>query len=162
MSNKRVSERVKYERHSACLLASAYTEQFVLDNQTACKHGVVHIAEEPTMENTQIKVYVGRRSMSAGDDMNVPNMKTFYLPDTLEAFAAKLHKLLPFDTWTCYLGYYYESVSGEEDGILVAGKKNSSILILAAEGSDSGVCNIVKHAANWQDLIKEHPYLYCE
>ena len=120
------------------------------------------IAEIIKMENERIKVYVGRRSMCAGDDMNVPNMKTFFLPDTLDAFAAKLHKLLPFDTWTCYLGHPAQNVADEEDGILVGSRRGSGILIMAVEPGDAGACNIVKYAANWQDLIKEHPYLYCE
>lgn len=118
------------------------------------------------MENERIKVYVGRRSMCAGDDMNAPNMKSFYLPDSLDEFAAKLNKILPFDQWTCYLGYPIKNITGEEDGIIVGGRKDSSILISAVDGSDTGACNekytIVKHAENWHDLIKANPYLFCE
>ncbi len=47
------------------------------------------------MENEGIKVYVGRRSMCAGDDMNAPNMRSFYLPDSLEELVAKLNTMLP-------------------------------------------------------------------
>ena len=36
------------------------------------------------MENKQVKVYLGRRSVCAADDVNCPNPATFYLPDTIE------------------------------------------------------------------------------
>lgn len=75
------------------------------------------------MDNERIKVYVGRRSMCAGDDMKAPNMKSFYLPDNLDEFAAKLDRILPFDGWTCYSGYAIKNVKGEEDGIVVGGEK---------------------------------------
>ncbi|WP_373731934.1 hypothetical protein [Bacteroides heparinolyticus] len=118
------------------------------------------------MENEKIKVYVGRRSMCAGDDMNVPNMKCLYLPDSLEKLAADLNKILPFDKWTCYLGYPVKNITGEEDGIIVAGKKDNRALISTVDGSDTDACNEkninVKYDENWHDIIKENPYLFCE
>lgn len=114
------------------------------------------------MENEQTKVYVGRRSMCAGDDMNVPNMRHFHLPDGLDEFAAKLDSVLPFDQWTCYLGYPMERVSGEEDGIMVVGRRDDLALISAESDARDGKCTIVRHAENWHDLVKAHPYLFCE
>ncbi|WP_373720999.1 hypothetical protein [Bacteroides heparinolyticus] len=118
------------------------------------------------MENEKIKVYVGRRSMCAGDDMNVPNMKHFYLPDSLEKLVENLNRILPFDKWTCYLGYPIKNITGEEDGIIVVGKKDSHILIEAVDSGDTDACSKkhinMKYAENWYDLIKANPYLFCE
>lgn len=111
----------------------------------------------------QIKVYVGRRSMCAGDDMNAPNMKSFRLPDSLEAFAAALDRILPFDRWTCYLGYPVQNVSGEEDGVMVSGRQDSRILLSVADGRDtSDRLTILAHAENWHALVQANPYLFCE
>ncbi len=118
------------------------------------------------MENERIKVYVGRRSMCAGDDMNAPNMKYFYLPDSLEELAATLSRLLPFDKWTCYLGHPISNIEGEEDGIIVGSEKDSPILISTVDSDDTNACREdhikIKYAENWHDLIKTNPYLFCE
>lgn len=115
------------------------------------------------MENQKIKVYVGRRSVCAGDDMNAPNMKHFYLPDSLEELVATLNRILPFDEWTCYLGYPIKNITGEEDGIIVGLGRDNRILIAAVDSSDTNACSEkLKYAENWYDLIKENPYLFCE
>lgn len=118
------------------------------------------------MENERIKVYVGRRSMSAGDDMNVPNMKYFYLPDSIEELVAKLNKILPFEKWICYLGYPINNITGEEDGISVVNKKDDRILISTGDSSNINDYNEkhinMEYAENWHDLIKGNPYLFCE
>ena len=41
------------------------------------------------MENKQVKVYLGRRSICSADDVNCPNPATFYLPDTIEKLIIK-------------------------------------------------------------------------
>lgn len=119
------------------------------------------------MENERVKVYVGRRSMSAGDDMNAPNMASFYLPDSLDEFAAELNRIVPFDRWTCYLGTaVMRHAQDEEDGILVPGKDSARLLISAVKGGVIGAAclpyKIIEYADDWHDLIEAHPYLFCE
>lgn len=119
------------------------------------------------MDNERIKVYVGRRSMCAGDDMKAPNMKSFYLPDNLDEFAAKLDRILPFDGRTCYSGYAIKNVKGEEDGIVVGGKNDSRVVISVSDKSDTDAGSekhllISEYAENWHDLITASPYLFCE
>lgn len=117
------------------------------------------------MDNGRTKVYVGRRSMCAGDDMNAPNMKNFYLPDTLDELVATLNKILPFATYECYLGYPTTNISSEEDGIMVSSQKDSHIILSRVENSDKAVGDdryTIEYVENWQELIKANPYLYCE
>lgn len=118
-------------------------------------------------ENERVKVYVGRRSMSAGDDMNAPNMASFYLPDSLDEFAVELNRILPFDRWTCYLGAaVMRDAQDEEDGILVAGKDSAKLLISAVNGIVIGAAHlpykIIEYTDDWHDLVAAHPYLFCE
>lgn len=117
------------------------------------------------MENEFVKVYVGRRSMCAGDDMNVPNMATLYLTDNLDEFIVRMNKILPFSEWQCYLGYCEKS-STDEDGIMVSQKMGQQLLIsVSYDNSITTHTNeqlIVKYDNTWYERIKKHPYLFCE
>ena len=71
------------------------------------------------MENKQVKVYLGRRSVCSAADVNCPNLATFYLPDTIEKLIIIVNEILPFRGWKCYLGRRGKNVKDVEDGILV-------------------------------------------
>jgi hypothetical protein len=58
------------------------------------------------MENKQVKVYLGRRSVCTADDLNYPNPATFYLHDTIERLIIIANEILLFREWKCYLEVY--------------------------------------------------------
>jgi len=120
------------------------------------------------MENKQVKVYLGRRSVCPADDVNCPNPAIFYLPDTIEKLIIIVNEILPFREWKCYLGRCGKNVSDVEDGILVWGRKDSQVLISVSYEykRDKDTCKKIRTIVNkdddWHEKIEAHPYLYFE
>lgn len=114
------------------------------------------------MKNELVKIYVGRRSMCAADDVNAPNMKCLFVSDDLDEFAAKLCEILPFGEWSCYLGSYGKGIQDVKDGIIVWDKKDERALVSRKFDPHKKAYFIVKCDENWFELVKAHPYLFCK
>ena len=108
-----------------------------------------------------IKVYVGRRSLSMGDDANSPNMFSFYLSNKPEEVIDGMygHGLPTYTSWEAHLGRRDYS-SSEEDGVLVGGTISEEIIFKIFESEDPHKPKY-EFTEGWYEKIKEHPYIYC-
>ncbi|MCF0112061.1 MAG: hypothetical protein HUJ58_09190 [Erysipelotrichaceae bacterium] len=118
--------------------------------------GITSVVKRP------VKVYVGRRSMSMGDDITCPNMFCFYLSDDPAEVIDRMygHGLPIYTSWKGYPGRRSSS-SCDEDGIQVAGKISDDILFEILESKDPHNPTYT-FSENWYRKIKAHPYIYCE
>ena len=109
-----------------------------------------------------IKVYVGRKSMSMGDDVNAPNMFTFRLTDDPDDVVDRMFSrgLPSYTSWTGYLGKPGHS-SSDEDGVQVTKRSSDEVLFEIHEGKNGGKPTY-EFTKGWYQKIVAHPYIYCE
>lgn len=79
------------------------------------------------MKNEPIKIYVGRESVCAADDVKAH----LYVSSDFDDFATKLCAKLPFGKRSRYLGRLQQNAGGDPDGIIVWGKKTAARLFRA-------------------------------